>query len=183
MNCILAFAALALLPALSLFAQATNSQEHAMKPPAVDETNVAKTNQSPGSPWRRQVVSAKWVKPHTQDEPQVHSHESVLKVTVRFEYRGPDGEVRAPVLVVRDGTKAEYIMLGNLQMPSKSLGCMDWLMSSSHVRFDEKPEKLSSKIITGCRDGISFYFSLPENPKRPLVLLFADAAPIPLSPD
>jgi hypothetical protein len=133
------------------------------------------------SPWVVRIVAAEAIKPGTSGEPEVNPGESILKITVKFQYRGPEGEVTAPVLKVTDGEGKEHIMVGNLQVDGiTTADCLGWLISASHVRLGEKPETLASKTIAGCKDAVSFYFVVPENAKQPLALLFADAKPIPI---
>jgi hypothetical protein len=139
---------------------------------------------APKSPWISHIVSAEWIKPGTEYEPEAGQGKMALKVIIKFEYKGPEGEVSAPVLKVTDGTGKEYIMLGNIKTEGDlSMDCVHWLMSASYVGMGKKPETLAFKNIAGCsKDALSFYFLLPEKPKPPLALIFADAAPIPLRP-
>jgi len=134
------------------------------------------------SPWVVRIVSAEAIKSGTPNAPEVNPGQSVLKITVKFQYTGPEGEVPAPVLKVTDSAREEYIMLGRFQSTEVlSEKCVIWIMSASDVRFGEKPKTLASKSIPGCNDVLSFYFVIPENAKQPLALVFADAKPIPVS--
>jgi hypothetical protein len=133
------------------------------------------------SPWVVRVVSAEWVEPGTEGEPHADPREWLLKVTVKFEYKGPEGEVSAPVLKVTDGAGKKHIMLARLKMA----GChnlMFWLLSPASVVGELQPTE-ASKTIAECKDAVSWYFSFSTErlPKPPFALVFADAKPIPLS--
>jgi hypothetical protein len=135
------------------------------------------------SPWRPQVISAEWVKPGTEGEPRMRMGKSVLKVTMKFEYKGPQGQVTAPVVKVTDGEGKEHVLRRIIDAGTGVSGdCMVWLASASHVRLKQKPNELDSKAVSECTGTSSYYFELPEKPKPPLALIFADAAPIPLRP-
>lgn len=131
--------------------------------------------------WVVRVASVERVKPGTENEPQVSPGEIILKVGVKFQYAGPEGEIAAPVLKVTEGTDKEHVMLGNLQ-GSSGFECFQWLISANRVVLGEKPKTLASSTIAKCNDAtFYYYFSLPENPRRPLALVFADAKPLPLA--
>lgn len=133
------------------------------------------------SPWLVRVASAESVKPGTENEPLVPAGAAILKIGVKFQYTGPQGDVPAPVLKVTDGAGKEYVMLGNLQGRG-AFACFEWLISASHVSLGEKPETLASNTIAKCKDEVvHYYFILPASPKQPLSLVFADAPPIRLS--
>ena len=132
------------------------------------------------SPWLARVTSVEKIKPGTKDEPHVNPGETILKLGIKFEYSGPDGDVPAPVAKITDGTGKEHIMLGNLQ-GTGGFDCFGWIISASHAVFNEKPKSLASTTIAKCKDAVfSYYFLLPENPKEPLALVFGDAKPLPL---
>jgi len=132
------------------------------------------------SPWLVEVTLVEKIKPGTENEPRVNPGETVLKVGIKFQYSGPDGDIPAPVAKVTDGSGKEYIMLGNLQ-GTGGFACFEWLMSASHAVFNEKPKSLASSTIAKCKDAVFYYyFLLPENPKEPLALVFGDAKPLPL---
>jgi hypothetical protein len=145
------------------------------------QVRVAPSPAAPNmSSWVVRVVSTEKIKPGTENEPHVDPGETILKVGVEFRYSGPEGEISAPVLKVTDGAKKEYVMLGNLQ-GTGGIACFTWLLSASNVRLGEKPKTLASKTVASCKDiAFYFYFVLPESPKEPLALVFADAPPVPL---
>lgn len=138
----------------------------------------ANESQQKKSPWLVEVASVEKIKPGTENEPRVKPGEAILKVGIKFQYSGPEGDVPAPVAKITDGTSKEYIMLGNLQ-GTGGFDCFEWIISASHAVFNEKPKSLASTTIAKCKDAVFYYyFLLPENPKEPLALVFGDAKPL-----
>jgi hypothetical protein len=135
------------------------------------------------SSWLVSVSSAEVIKPGTTNEPSAPPGKAILKVGVKFKYTGPEGEVPGPVLKVTDGTGGEHVMLGNLQGAGLAdFDCVQGLISAGNVRIGEKPKTISSSTLAKCGETIFYYyFSLPENPTKPLVLVFADAKPVSLT--
>ena len=152
----------------------------AQSEPAPKQSQGQPAQKSNKSPWLVSVASAESVKPGTKNEPPVPPGAAILKIGVKFQYTGPQGDVPAPVLKVTDGAGKEYVMLGNLQGPG---ACdLEWLISASHVSLGEKPKTLASNTIAKCKpEVVHYYFVLPASPKQPLSLVFADAPPIRLS--
>lgn len=164
--------------------QRQKKQEPQPKPSQTQPNNNQSSTteaQEQKSLWVVRVASVERVKPGTENEPPVSPGETILKVGVGFQYTGPEGEISAPVLKIMEGTDKEHIMLGNLQAGS-GFGCFEWLISASRVVLRQKPKTLASSTIAKCKDTIYYYyFSLPESPKQPLALVFADAKPLPLT--
>lgn len=147
--------------------------------PAPSQSGANETQQKK-SPWLVEVSSVERIKPGTENEPHANPSETLLKLGIKFEYSGPDGDVPAPVAKISDATGKEYIMLGNLQ-GTGGFACFEWIISASHAVFNEKPKSLASTTIAKCKDAVFYYyFLLPENPKEPLALVFGDAKPLPL---
>jgi hypothetical protein len=132
--------------------------------------------------WIPTVVSAERITAGAQNEPPASPGELILKVGSKFQYTGPEGEIVAPVLKVRESTGEEHVMVGNLKTTAAGLDCLFWLTSAGNVVLGKKPETLASSTVSKCHSEVFYYhFVLPENPKPPLVLLFADAKPVSLS--
>jgi hypothetical protein len=158
------------------FDLSTTAQKTMLPQSGADETQQKK------SPWLVKVASVERIKPGTKDEPHVGTGETMLKVGIKFQYAGPNGDIPAPVVKVTESTGKEYVMLGNLQGIGETLDCFSWLISASHVVLNKKPETLASSTIAKCKDDIFYYyFVLPESAKEPLALVFADAKPLPLT--
>ena len=138
----------------------------------------ANETQQKKTPWLVEVASVEKIKPGTENEPRVNPGETILKVGIKFQYSGPDGDVTAPVAKITDGISKEYIMLGNLQ-GTGGFDCFEWIISASHAVFNEKPKSLASTTIARCKDAVFYYyFLLPEKSKEPLALVFGDAKPL-----
>ena len=160
----------------------------------------------PNSPWRPHLVSAEWVKAIIREEVPGLSTltyddagELFLKVSVRFEYKGPEGEKPPlpPYVYVIDGTveipyaccpptgstlaRWQYIVPDTLSQSSAN--CMQLLKlqqqaelctlacSDINMRLREVLQVYSPASCAG--EGFAFYFSLPAEPKT-LGLVFRD---------
>lgn len=142
-------------------------------------------SKSEGKNWKVALISVE--KNHKPDttvgEPDFSKDTQeyrMIRLTLRFEYIGPEGEIVAPTITLLDNKEQKYDMRRHLR--SAPDGLPGGPATASWIIFPTMGIKEKRLTKTGEKFGpwVMLYFEIPKSITE-LKLVFGDAPPVPLN--